>query len=76
MTTVPPRAPDSSGGKHKVKRTKEIQLVISAGLSVRGGLGAARPYFQHVGVERGQGTTIEEGKTGPSSRDEVQITQK
>ena len=39
-------------------------------------LGATRPYFQHVGAERGQGTMVEEGKTGPSSRDEVEITKK
>ena len=45
--------------------------MVLAGLSVRGGLGAARPYLQHVGAERGQGTTVEEGKIGPSSRDEV-----
>ena len=50
--------------------------MVSVGLSVRGGLGAARPYFQHVGAERGQGTTVEEGKTEPSGRDEVQITKK
>ena len=50
--------------------------MVLAGLLVWGGLGAARPYLQHVGAERGQGATVKEGKFGPSSRDEVQITKK
>ena len=39
--------------------------MVSVGLSVRGSLGAARPYLQHVGAERGQGTAVKEAKLDP-----------
>ena len=55
---MPFRGGDSSGRKHEVRRTKEIRLMVSAGFSVRGSLGVTRPYLQHVGAERGQGTTV------------------